>query len=446
MNRKDYEQYFLQHLPKLQELIRIPSVYDEDTVTAEMPYGFNVNRALMYMNSVLEEDGFRIFNYDNKVIFAGIGRGSRIDVLCHLDVVGVRGQWDRDPFSGDFDGEYLHGRGTQDMKVPGWLMYLAFKMIRDSGKKLNKEIRLVYGGDEERMMSDMKFYRSVTDPAAFSLTPDSRFPVVTGEKGVLCWDLTAEYDGNVIRLDCGTSGNAVPVLAECEIRTHDSEELRKYLSKSGIKGDVRETADGLLIRVYGVSAHASHPEQGHNALTDLLKILKDVYDEPVFGELHDSFHDCYGSGCEISCERKPLGRLTVNPGLLKLDGNKLLMRVDCRYPAGVTSAELTEKVRKHVPSFEVEMIYDAPATLVPDDDPYVQVLLHAYRKVTGRDDRPLVSDSGSYAKVVPHCVGMGPLFPQEEGLLHGVNERMSLDRCVDCLMIYHEALLELLDM
>jgi acetylornithine deacetylase len=46
------------------------------------------------------------------------GRGPRLALCGHVDVVGIGTEaWKRDPFSGDVDDGFLHGRGSVDMKA-----------------------------------------------------------------------------------------------------------------------------------------------------------------------------------------------------------------------------------------------------------------------------------------------------------------------------------------
>ncbi|MFD5093689.1 M20 family metallopeptidase [Amycolatopsis thailandensis] len=51
-------------------------------------------------------------------VLVGTGSGDGVLFVCHIDTVpvGSPALWDRDPFSADVDEEFLHGRGSVDMK------------------------------------------------------------------------------------------------------------------------------------------------------------------------------------------------------------------------------------------------------------------------------------------------------------------------------------------
>ena len=436
----------MENLEGLQKLIRIPSVYDETTASEQTPYGKGIHDALTYMKDVLQKDGFNVETLDEQIIYTSIGEGERIDILNHLDVVSALGEWERDPFSGEVENGYLYGRGSQDMKTPGWLIYLAVKLIRDSGVKLNREIRLVYGSDEERKMDDMKLYCSKADPASFSFTPDGRFPVAIGEKGIMTLFLRGRYHGIINELKSGSSSNTVPDQAECLLRAVNNQPVIEYIMATGMMGEINGTKEGLSIKTYGLASHASQPEKGHSALMDLLCLLYDVYEEKIPGELYDVFHDHYGSGAGIRYQTREMGRLTVNLGALEIKNDEIFGKIDVRYPCGIDPEEITESIRKRLPSFDVKCVYEAPATLVDENDVHVQALLDTYNEVMKTDAKPFISLSGSYAKVVDNCVSMGPVFPDQESGFHNADERISLADCVKCLEIYHKAILKLLDL
>ena len=44
------------------------SVYDEKTVSKTNPFGKGVSKALQYIEALAKKDGFKVTNYDNKVI------------------------------------------------------------------------------------------------------------------------------------------------------------------------------------------------------------------------------------------------------------------------------------------------------------------------------------------------------------------------------------------
>ncbi len=400
----------------------------------------------MCMKEVLQNDGFDVDCLDDKIIYASIGEGERIDILSHLDVVSANGEWSKDPFSGDVEDGYIYGRGSQDMKTPAWLVYLAVRMIRDSGAKLNRQVRLVYGSDEERMMDDMKLYVSRVKPASFSFTPDGRFPVAVGEKGIMTVFIKGSYQGKIRELVSGSQSTTVPAEARCLVSDAGEETAAVYIMANEMEGKVRKLRSGLKIETFGVATHSSHPEKGHSALMDLLKLLSDVCADRTLGNLYEAFHDYHGNGLEIAFDSKEMGPLTVNLGMLSIRNGEIFGKIDIRYPQGADPEMIMEQLEKHMPDLDLELVYEAPASLVREDEPHVQALLKTYNGVMNTDEKPFISDSGSYAKVVGNCVSMGPVFPDQDSGFHKTDERISVDDCVKCLEIYHKTILKLLDL
>ena len=445
MDRVDFKKYFMDHAEGLRGLMRIPSVFDANTQCAEYPYGKPSYDALMYMKKHLEDAGFAVAVYDNKVISASTGTGKRIDIASHLDVVEPGDGWDFDPFCGIIDECMIYGRGSQDMKVSAWLVFLAIKKLREEGYPFGKEIRLVYGSDEERTMEDMRTYVKHAGLPEFAMTPDGYFPMAVGEKGALMWIIRAKYRGVVKSLEAGVQPNVIAPSAKALIDSQDEQMIRDYMISREMKGSVTKTPEGIWAEITGKSAHASRPELGHNAASDLVKLIADLWHEKLFEELSKAFGDPYGISGGYDYDIAPMGKLTSNFGILKLQNGEITGYVDARYPYGVTSDVLTKKLEKVLSSFEVSLPYDDPATYTDPSDPYVKACLDAYREVSGDDSGPLISGGVSYSKVFGHCVSMGPVFPYEENLCHQRNEMYSADNAVKALEIYYKAIKNLLE-
>ena len=82
-------------IKKTQELIQIPSVLDETTITDDAPFGKEIKRALDFMVDLAKEDGFETLEdagYAAHISYGNKG-GKIIGVLCHLDVVPEGTDW-----------------------------------------------------------------------------------------------------------------------------------------------------------------------------------------------------------------------------------------------------------------------------------------------------------------------------------------------------------------
>ena len=129
-------------IKKTQELIQIPSVLDESTITEDAPFGKEIKRALDFMVDLAEEDGFETAvdgGYAAHITY-GNKNGKIIGVLCHLDVVPEGTDWLYPPYSAHIVDGKMYGRGTMDDKGPTMAAYYALKFIKDAGIKLKNEI------------------------------------------------------------------------------------------------------------------------------------------------------------------------------------------------------------------------------------------------------------------------------------------------------------------
>ena len=234
----ELQTYFEKHIGGLQVLVRIPSVYDAESVSADMPYGKGVAAALDYMRQLALSDGFEVLEYGGHAIAVRLGaqEDGRIDVVSHLDVVEPGTGWSGDPFSGQIIEGRLYGRGTQDMKTSAYLTYLALKRLKEENFPACGSLRLVYGCDEERTMDDMIHYVSQAGLPDFAFTPDGCFPMAIGEKGALMWRLSGPYQGSVRSMDCGVQCNVIPPVAKAVLEGGAADSLRIRMRKHRRKG------------------------------------------------------------------------------------------------------------------------------------------------------------------------------------------------------------------
>ncbi|MBQ2509311.1 MAG: Sapep family Mn(2+)-dependent dipeptidase [Erysipelotrichaceae bacterium] len=441
MDRIDFKHRFEDSLDEIIGLLKIASVYDEKTLSDKMPYGENVHKAFVYMKQKGLENGFRIEEYDGHALSLEFGQGEeRIDIPCHLDVVAA----EKEDFKIRIEDGKLIGRGTSDMKVPMYLCYLSMKMLKEKYPDCHKRIRLVLGGDEERTMNDLKYYVEKAGYPDFAFTPDGYFPLGIGEKGAIMWELNGTYTGVIRSLNSGTQCNIVSPIASCVVSHPEYADLVcRYIAENGIDGTVREEDDSLKIEVRGIASHASRPHQGHSATVDLLKILLDVYHDPLCKELYDAFEDSYGKGFDSFVSEDPYRSLTVNLGILKIENNKVYGQVDCRYPSGVTADELTKRLSSCL-SLDVTLPYNDDPTLCDEDDIYVKTMLKTYREITKDLSEPVVSGGVSYSKVFKHCVSYGPGKIDEPSVAHQKGEFLTLENCIDMFSIYYHTIEKLL--
>ncbi len=438
----DFKKVFDELLEDYIQLLKIKSVYDESTVSENTPYGKGVDDALEFMKHKAIADGFDVLEYDHQAIAIRYKKNcsKRIDIASHLDVVEPGDGWKYDPFGAVIEDGKVYARGTQDMKTSAWLTYLSLKLLREKHPDLDCEVRIVLGTDEERTMNDLRHYVKCAGYPNFAFTPDGYFPMGIGEKGALMWRLKGNVDSIVEELNGGVQCNVIAPHADAILKdsTYTST-IKTYIKENNINASVEEADNKTIVKVKGKAAHASRPYDGHNATVDLLGIIGNCCNDKQCKELYECFKDPYGKGCECDYEIEPMGKVTINLGVLRINDGNLYAEVDCRYPYGVTSKTLSEALQKHL-SIKVSLDYDDKPTLCEQNDPYVLTMLKTYRDITGDCDEPLISGGVSYSKVFEHCVSYGPGRASDEHLAHQANEYVVLDECGKYLEIYYKTI------
>ncbi|HDS29260.1 MAG TPA: YgeY family selenium metabolism-linked hydrolase, partial [Candidatus Acetothermia bacterium] len=154
-------------------------------------------------------------------IIGRIGEGARLLVMdAHIDTVDVgdSSAWSRPPFSGDIDSTWVHGRGAADQKSGMASMVYGMRILKDLSLMADCTVLIVGSVLEENCDG-------------------------------LCWRYMVEEEG--LRPD-------VAVITEpTSLRIH-----------RGHRGRIE-----LNVRTHGVSAHASAPERGENAVYKMARIV-----------------------------------------------------------------------------------------------------------------------------------------------------------------------------
>lgn len=441
MDKTDFTGIFEESLNDIIGLLAIASVYDETTSSTAMPYGSEVGKAFMYMREKAQKDGFRTEEYDGHALSVSFGKGNeRIDIACHLDVVAA----DAEDFDIRIKDGRIYGRGTSDMKIPAYLVYLSMKLLKEKYPDADKEIRLVLGGDEERTMNDMRHYLSSAGMPDFAFTPDGYFPLGIGEKGAIMWTIDEAYDGIIETLEGGTQCNIISPYARAVLKdTGHLEAIRSYIEDNETDAETYLEDGRTVIEVKGIAAHASRPQLGHNATIDLLKIIADVYEDRLCKDLYDTYGDPYGRGIGSFHGEDPTECLSVNLGTLHINKGTLKAQIDCRYPYEEKAVDLTGRINNKS-ILPVKLDYNDDPTMCDINDPYVKVMLDTYRSITGDASKPLVSGGVSYAKVFGHCVSFGPNEEGKPQMAHQKGEYMEIDDCIRCFGIYYHTIENLL--
>jgi len=395
-----------------------------------MPAGEKVAAVLEETLAMGKAYGFKTMNVSGHAGVIEYGEGEDyVAVLGHLDVVPVGEGWTKNPL-GEVSGDRIYGRGTMDDKGPMVAALHGLIAVKESGVPLKHRIRLIFGTSEETGGADIVNYlRSEKQPVS-GFTPDADFPAINAEMGILVIRLSKELKKhNLLSLEGGQAVNMVPDRASVSYLEEGEE---KHLSFEG------------------VSAHGSTPHKGKNAISLLIRTMKE---KPEFRDLKDTLSvleynlamDLDGHNMGVDLEDEASGKLVLNLGKIKLENNHLDTTINIRYPVTFAMEDVTEKIRsifeKEGFSFEI-LSHDGPL-YYPKDAAFIRKLMDVDDKETGDESEPLAIGGGTYAKMMKNIVAFGPLLPGREDTLHQLDEYILTEDLMTCARIYANAMIEL---
>lgn len=311
--------------------------------------------------------------WDGHAVSLQVGEAKeRIEVAGHVDVVSVTPGWTYDPFGAELVGDYLYGRGTQDMKTALWLNLLALRVIQRAEIPLKRSVRLVIGADEERTMQDLMYYLAHAGLPEFAYTPDGAFPLCLGEKGVLCLKLFQQQKSRIKRLQTYQSSNIVCDRVDLEIAPSDVPEFKRKTLDNEHYIWLNQTT----ISVLGVAAHVARASQGDSALIRALMLIREVLHESWVDEWLFAFTKTDGRGLGLPTDVVPMGAADVNLTQMQIEEGHIEAFLDIRYPYGM-DPEAYIQTQSH--TFTTQVVYREPAIMTEMNNPFVQTLLKTYR-------------------------------------------------------------------
>lgn len=431
------EENFIEFLRNLDRLITIPSYYQEDK--SIYPFGENIQKVLEEMLNICKELGFKTYiDPEGYYGYAEVGEGDKlVGVLGHLDVVppGNLEKWDNPPFSPVIkDGKY-YGRGSQDDKGPTLAAIYALKTLLDSGLKLNYRVRFIFGTDEENLWRDMPKYIEKEEMPTIGFTPDSKFPLIYSEKGLLQCKLVGKNESGMI-FKGGDAFNSVP----SSMIVPKDEELKRVLTELNYEFEEKEND----IEIIGKSVHAQVAETGINAINRYMHALTLLgkesksgkfisenligfdFAEPIFGLIKDEHS----------------GELKFNVGKIEFTENEEILGIDMRIPVTYDKEDIVKTLSKKAKEygFEYRQHDYLKSIYVPLDSELITTLMSAYQEVTGdMESQPVASGGATYARAMENCVAFGCVLPNRPKTEHQPNEYIVLDDMKQAMKIYIKA-------
>jgi predicted dipeptidase len=410
--------------------------------------------------------GLAYRNVDNRIFEVSLkGKGTEeFGILTHADVVpAVLSEWvlddgtRLDPFKMTRVGDFLYGRGTIDDKGSIAAVLYAMKAVKDSGLPIERSIRLMIETTEETGGDAMQYYRAKTQLPAYNIVLDSKYPAVVAEKGsgalkVLFPAETADGASTAITAMAGAaSANAISQTATATLKGGDLAGvlakleaakpafLQKYEAQGGkFAIDIARGADSIELKVTGVSAHGSRPEEGVNPLPRLALFLEES-GVPLAANQYlkaAKYIDAlYGTGylgekMGLGYADDFMGPLTLSPNLVRMGNDgRLEVTVNVRMPRGRTPDELKAQVTSKVNAWasannvKLDVVYDQGNWMARDPKgAWLSTLLDIYGDTTGLEAKPVPTAGSTTAKLMPNAINFGPAMPGKKYTAHNAKE------------------------
>lgn len=415
------------------------------------PFGEGPAKALSVGLQIAEEMGFRTVNLDNYCGYAEMGEGDEIvGIAGHLDIVPVGGDWSYNPFELTRKGDYVYGRGTTDDKGPVMEALYAMKLLRDSGVKLNKRVRLIMGCNEETGSRCMQHYNEVAEELSCGFTPDASFPCIHGEKGHMGMTVYSK-NTKIIAMNGGFVSNAVCDNCTAVIPAEDGlkETLEAAFANTKLQEyKVTEENGEIHIEAKGVPAHASTPTLGVNAAGVTFECLEKAGFEDDFVTFYNTHlgTSCDGAGIGLKFA-DAYGDLTFCNGIVKTEDGVISCTIDIRVPVTLKEDELRSMCEGKLEdeNGRIEILNVGESLFFPADSPLVAALYKAYVDVTGdTENKPMVIGGGTYAKSLKNIIAFGPEMPGIDYRIHSADEYILVSGMEESVLIYMEAIKNLL--
>ncbi len=337
--------------------------------------------------------------------------------------------WNTGPFEAKIDGDYMHGRGTSDMKGQVMATLNAIESIMQSGH-FPVNLKFCYEGEEEIGSPSMAEWLEENKQlltADLCLNPDAGMlsketPTLTkGLRGLAYFEL--KVTGPDHDLHSGMAGgiihNPAQALAELISKMHDE--------------DGKITLPGFYDPVYTIS-----PEE-HEEFAQL------PHDEAFFKEYAGVDH-LWGEKEFIAAERlggRPTLEINGIIGGFTGEGQKTVLpawamaKISCRLVPDQDPEQVHRQMKdflsQHAPKtirWELKKLSGSPASVVRQGQPGLQAMANALETEWGK--QPVYPREGGSIPIVGYfqkIVGVGSVltgFGLPDDNLHAPNEHLHL--------------------
>jgi len=296
----------------------------------------------------------------------------------------------------------------------------------------------------------MAHYNQVAEELSCGFTPDASFPCIHGEKGQLAM-IACSKNTRIISMNGGFVSNAM--CDTCTTIVPDEDGLKKKLESALSRTKLQEykvTEENGELTIYakGIPAHASTPHLGVNAAGVTFECLAKAGFEDDFVEFYNSHIGtaCDGSGIGLKFADE-YGDLTLCNGIVKTENGVISCTIDIRVPVTLNETDIRKMCQDRLEdkNGRIEITKVVAPLFFPRESPLVNALYKAYVDVTGdTENKPMVIGGGTYAKSLKNIIAFGPEKLGVDYRIHGSDEYILVSEMEEAVLIYMEAIKNLL--
>lgn len=440
-----YRDEFFEDLGKLLSLESVDGAKPEEC-----------DRALEFILSRARDFGLEAERVTGQSGHVQLGSGGKLcGVLSHLDVVPAGNNWSVNPFALTEQNGRLYGRGIADDKGAALVNLYCLRALKDSGVEGKNTVRAIYGTSEETGMEDMEGYFKAQPLPDLAFTPDSEYGICYAEKGILHIEISTPCNEAKVlsQFHSGKAVNAVPDLAYVMLdsSSYDEQRLMRFADAGEGRFEFNYTIDGLMIISRGKAAHACEPEKGFNAAAALIDLITHAYDVEDIGALclfidYALNTETNGRSLGIKMSDAVSGSLTVNLGIVHIEGETAKAEIDIRYPVTVNGDYVIRQFMTVAErsGINAKVTHHERPLYVEKDSELIRLLSEAYESVTGEKADIYSTGGGTYArKLGGRGVAFGPNFKGDEINMHNADESVDKENFIRHMQICLEAIYRL---
>lgn len=427
------------------------------------PYGPDCRKMLDFALERCAAYGFKTQDFEGYCGAAVYGESrDEIGMVCHLDVVPEGNHWIHEPYKPIEKEGFIIGRGAGDNKGPAIVSLFLMRFFKENDIPLRNSLRLMLGCAEETGMADFAHYvdAKMGPIPAVSIIADGGFPVCYAQKGGYNAAFSIPAGKNIVDFVGGSVRNAIPDTAALTVSGITLAEAQKALE--GVERIDLE-ADGANVKIIGrgKAGHAAMPSEVQNSAIVIAAAAAAVLEEKTGLDLSGcqtiahAFVDAFGTNLGIAYADEQSGKLTINAGVIRLEGGKLHLDIDIRYPVTMKAETITAAMESYLTARGAALV-EIDATnpyYIDPKDPKVTAMLEVYRAITGDMMEPYAMGGGTYSRVVPNGITFGPgmmrnghrpdFLPEGHGGAHGPDEALCIEDWLTAFKIYILAVAQL---